>query len=617
MKLMRPTIKIGSKVDDKPSEVLYMIWLVLVVVIFFWVLGKSKTKTKRRSGQIVSGITMSVEMVCPDPAEWAREREAAKKAKQESIEKLTASFLRPATLTEAVAGMQAAINTFAVGFHVAAPNFDDLWKICQGVELKKTELTIRKKMNESYKRRNEPTQLIESLAFCLLHARFMTENLNPAWKLSISIKRLITNLNHEKYRSRCIGFLYLFCDAVKSSSPDLATLCEDEIKKLFSCSYSDVLAKTNFESNISHLSEAKSASDKHFTLNALVEYLAKRRRYDPSVRDKLVGLCEEDIRLYKIFLTDFASIGEDKKTFEQALKSQYYMCPYLPSFNSIWEIYEEEGNKSELERLHKLAKEIKYGAYADDDALSDPGDEKPVTEKMKEPCPVDIIEIQKSGNKGKLAFLDSEGNACSTEEAVKDHFESLGYRVVRGEVQFWQAMFALSFWDEIFDGTGTPNGFNDIPSDLFSGDGFYRARKEQIESKRAFLETANIHEFITSQLRKRGKIWTRIIFAGGHQNFHYRSILESAEVTEFLRVINPVIFSKIVYRIATNPTENRAGTPDYSIWRGPDVSFIEVKGIRETIRESQIAWLTWMHTEGMPVKIVRVKGKALEVDTAA
>lgn len=46
-----------------------------------------------------------------------------------------------------------------------------------------------------------------------------------------------------------------------------------------------------------------------------------------------------------------------------------------------------------------------------------------------------------SGEKGKLYFLCSSGQKCSTEDAVRDYYQNKGYKVMRGEVTFWQGMF--------------------------------------------------------------------------------------------------------------------------------------------------------------------------------
>ena len=54
---------------------------------------------------------------------------------------------------------------------------------------------------------------------------------------------------------------------------------------------------------------------------------------------------------------------------------------------------------------------------------------------------------------------------------------------MRGEVAFWQGMFALAFYEEIF--SKNVQTYNDIPSDLFSAD-FYPNRKEEIDKKNEY-----------------------------------------------------------------------------------------------------------------------------------
>jgi DNA polymerase-3 subunit epsilon len=202
-------------------------------------------------------------------------------------------------------------------------------------------------------------------------------------------------------------------------------------------------------------------------------------------------------------------------------------------------------------------------------------------------------------------------------EAAQAHFREQGFNTLRGEVRFWQAMFGLAFWGEIFDGSGAPNALNDIPPDLFSGAQFYEARRARMDQKATAISRSNVAEFVAAQLHAHGDTWTRIIFEGPRGDFSYRRVLEGAEVREFLSVIDAGIFAKVVRRIASNPNENRAGLPDYMVWRKKEVIFIEVKGIRETIRDSQLAWLYWMQSEGIPASVVRIKGVRVGAETAS
>ena len=136
--------------------------------------------------------------------------------------------------------------------------------------------------------------------------------------------------------------------------------------------------------------------------------------------------------------------------------------------------------------LKKIGSEIRYGDYEIDDLLEETNtSEIAQAKESASSFPTEIIEVQRSGQKGKLSFRDSSGKACGTEEAALDYFHVQGFKTLRGEVRFWQAMFGLSFWEEIFEGTGTPNSLNDIPMDLFSGAQFYEARKARIDEKTA------------------------------------------------------------------------------------------------------------------------------------
>ena len=78
-------------------------------------------------------------------------------------------------------------------------------------------------------------------------------------------------------------------------------------------------------------------------------------------------------------------------------------------------------------------------------------------------------------------------------------------------------------------------------------------------------------------------------------------------VQDFIQRIDSATYAKIVYRIAQNPNENRSGLPDFIIWNDDHLRMIEVKKVREQIRESQLNWLSWMADKNIPIEIVRVK----------
>lgn len=211
-----------------------------------------------------------------------------------------------------------------------------------------------------------------------------------------------------------------------------------------------------------------------------------------------------------------------------------------------------------------------------------------------------------SGEKGKLYFLCSSGQKCSTEDAVREYYHNKGYKVMRGEVTFWQGMFALAFYDEIF--AININPYSDIPYDMFSQN-FYENRKESIDKKYEYLKKANLSEFINKQLKEHEKPYTRLLDdAPIDKSANCIEFFKIPIVQEFLTKIKSEIFAKIVYKLAQNPVENRAGTPDFVIWNDKEMIFVEVKREKETLRDGQITWLEFLIKNNIPCSVTRIKG---------
>lgn len=216
------------------------------------------------------------------------------------------------------------------------------------------------------------------------------------------------------------------------------------------------------------------------------------------------------------------------------------------------------------------------------------------------------IERHVSSLKGKNYFLCAENKPCSTEASVREFYESNSYKVMRGEVTFWQGMFALAFYDEIF--SIYTDAYNDIPSDMFTED-FYFNRKKAIDKKYKILKSANLSKFINEQLEKYGTTNTRLLTdAPIDQSENCIEFFKTPIVQDFLKRIDNKTFAKIVYRIAQNPNKNRAGTPDFIVWNDNELLLVEVKREKEKLRQGQIIWLEFLIQNNIPVKIIRVTG---------
>ncbi|MBG78098.1 MAG: hypothetical protein CL570_03605 [Alphaproteobacteria bacterium] len=118
------------------------------------------------------------------------------------------------------------------------------------------------------------------------------------------------------------------------------------------------------------------------------------------------------------------------------------------------------------------------------------------------------------------------------------------------------------------------------------------------------VRSINLSDFINQQIKRSEGTWTRLIYNGDQDMLAYA---KSEIVQDFLQRIDSDTFAKIVYRIAQNPNENRSGVSDFIIWNDDELRMVEVKKVREQVRESQLNWLSWMIDENIPVEIVRVK----------
>ncbi|MEZ5854479.1 MAG: hypothetical protein R3D67_06885 [Hyphomicrobiaceae bacterium] len=224
------------------------------------------------------------------------------------------------------------------------------------------------------------------------------------------------------------------------------------------------LAVAEYEQDCLKFDKATAAGEKHFLCNGIVEYLSRRHKFNPQYRNDLEAWCLEDVALYEAFLIeshehDLFTIDERvdfherlklraKKLaairFEDVRAAEFYFVPRLPSYDLLEELYANEQDHDRLDWLKTIGDRIGYGA----------------TEASQPPPPAEFdltsitctIEVPKSGGKGELFFVNSSGHACSTEDAFKDYMEQRGWTVMRAEVSFWQAMFCLSFWEEIWHG---------------------------------------------------------------------------------------------------------------------------------------------------------------------
>jgi len=570
---------------------------------------KPKAEPVRRGNKSSVSLTVSTGV---DSGGW----EEIKKQKADSLKALRNSFNPAPDADTALIDTSATLSEFHKNHGQSLKEIKNSVKTLNlPDQLTKREAALRKEINRFYKQRADLESKAIAIQLSYEHAQLQLQNPDHEWKTFAGLQKLQSNWKAEEYFNGLLVLMTTFKQIFPNSHN--AKKLSVDIERMFGLWNSQNMARENFECQIKSYETARFASEKHFIILSIIEYLNRRYKFNPSYKDRLVSWCLKDIELYEDFLKSFHehelfsteqqmaffdNPGLKEKrlqaiNFKQVKNLKNYMVPRLNSYDVLSGIYEIDGDAKQLQWLQSIGIRIGYI----DDVILEPEEAKP---SFDHKAITRQIEVPKSGQKGKLAFLNSKGEPCSTEAAFKDHAEQQGWQVMRAEVSFWQAMFCLSFWDEIFGGMGPPSKGRDIPHDLFRGEDFYLNRKEAIDNRYEQIKSSYLPDFINQQIKISDDAWTRLIFNGNEDMLAYA---RSNIVQDFVKKIDSSTFAKTVYRIAQNPSENRSGVSDYVIWNDEELRMVEVKKIREQIRESQMSWLSWMIGENIPAEIVRVK----------
>lgn len=540
--------------------------------------------------------------------------------KKKSLESLKNCFKNPKDANEALHAIENAVNNFIKNHGKDIRNIITKFNnIKKPLDIKKKEVLIRKELDKFYRDRSNLDSKILAVYLAFKHSKIILKNTEVNWKYFTGLHKLQSILKSEEYFEDLLKLMICYKNTYQKHP--LAEKLTKDINRFFELWNSRNLAEKEYREARRTINGKKNPSEKHFAIQGIINYLKRRFQFNPRYRDELIYWCKEDVKIYKEFLIDFHESDiftidemiyfddnpELKKkalsdiTFEKVRDLKDYNVPSLTSYLILEHIYSSEKDYENLSWIQNIGIDIGY--ITKNETIK--AKKVTVNEKVNFDKITKTIEVKSSGKKGKLAFVDSKGIECSSEGAFRDYMENMGWKVMRAEVSFWQAMFCLSFWEEIFKDMNPIMG-NDIPSDLFQGNLFYLNRSMELDSKFNSILAKNIPLFINSQLENSKKHWTGLLYNGNQDISTY---LKTSIVQEFLNEINPKIFAKIVYRIAKNPNENRSGVSDFVVWNEQKLKFIEVKKIKETIRESQKKWISWMDQENIENEIIRVKSK--------
>lgn len=214
----------------------------------------------------------------------------------------------------------------------------------------------------------------------------------------------------------------------------------------------------------------------------------------------------------------------------------------------------------------------------------------------------EIINIKRTGKNQKNSYYyNSKGDECSTEETVKDYLQNCGYKVMYAENNFWYPLTVLSYFEECWHKNW--NGFTSSPYKLGTYS-MYMESKVLFDKKTELLSTCDIAQYIQEQIEYFGFL-----------NYNHFRCMESDYIRyivdngiQFLERMPKETFIKIGSRMIQCLGLYGHGLPDLICYNDDEFLLVEVKRLREKIREQQLNWLVFLRENNIPVKIIRVKG---------
>ncbi|MCF4151790.1 hypothetical protein L2W58_08235 [Dethiosulfovibrio sp. F2B] len=315
------------------------------------------------------------ETVSIDFPDWEKE----KNRRDTKLDKLKANFKEAQNTQEAIDSIRKAVFDF-IENHNQSPVemislFDDL---DLPIDITKRELAIRKEINRHYKQRENYKEKAFSIYLSLQHIELLYSNPAREWSNFMGLGKLQTNLKSLEYMDALIKIMSegkrLFCNN------KISTKLSNDIQKMFKLWNSLKIKREEYRLNLGLIPQERDLAKKHFLILPVVEYLDRRYKFNPQVRDELVHWCKEDIPTYEqviketniiddfsendcYSLLDNPSLSEQKLrnfSIEDVKKMDDFFVPNLPSFDILWGIYEDEKNNDGLSMLKNIGEKIGY-----------------------------------------------------------------------------------------------------------------------------------------------------------------------------------------------------------------------------------------------------------------
>ncbi len=194
-------------------------------------------------------------------------------------------------------------------------------------------------------------------------------------------------------------------------------------------------------------------------------------------------------------------------------------------------------------------------------------------------------------------YLELDISHTRVEIAVKEHFESLGWRVFYLENQFLNGLFGLVFWDIIFSSVDGAfiNAYQSAPLDLYHPD-FIKNRKGAIEQRVKQIRSGDCQCIDKHFYQKQG-ITNALVHWGSIDEMLLNLIKQSISHEMLADLFEVMLQDLKLYR---------SGMPDLIAFKQQEFQWIEVKGPGDSLQESQWRWITQFERLNVPFSVCYV-----------
>lgn len=180
-----------------------------------------------------------------------------------------------------------------------------------------------------------------------------------------------------------------------------------------------------------------------------------------------------------------------------------------------------------------------------------------------------------------------------------DFLGSEKWEAYHTENHFWNLLFGLLFWEEIFCHPDSVfrNSFELLPADLLNGN-FYSNHTKAIDEKLSYLKEADLAWDYVSRIAEEKQDEQLGIFSWDESSL---DLLRRA-----LSAIPASALQMILRRMSEDYPNFSSGFPDLIAFQEEKVKFIEVKATGDSLKHGQLKMINCLRASGLAVEVLRV-----------